>query len=307
MILRTILLVAVCLLLRGQGNDAEARAVLGVEQTGASAADPAQKLFFDFFIDREMSAPWISVWGDVEVASFPRQVSTPAAQLNLAGTIADLQVNRLAESGAFSTGVDVHPFRSWTAGGGTRRLGFVVGVGATGPFPPRSQLSLFTAPAPGSPQYAGFVAAFPQAANATYIGFLPPDRSLFYRSWGAGVRITTRYGDRPSSTYSITIGQDEQVSGGSLQGAAAKFDVFYPLPVRLRGYNYLYLFGTGEVRLARATNIVPFVLAPAPSGVTGTEASVAIATVASDRDLYRIGVGFDAVGILCAVFQGACK
>jgi hypothetical protein len=307
MILRTILLGLICLLLRGQGSDTEARAVLGMEQTGASAADPSQKLFFDFLIDRQMSAKWISVWGEVEVASFPGQISTPVAQLNLAGTIANLQVNRLAESGAFSTGVDVHPFRSWTAGGGTRRLGFVLDAGATGPFPPRSRLSLFTVPAPGSPQYASFLAAFPQAANASYIGFLPPDRSLFYRSWGAGIRITTSYGDRASSTYTFTIGQDEQVSGGALRGAAAKFDVFYPLPVRMRGYNYLYLFGTGEVRLARATNIVPFVLAPAPAGITGSEASVAIATMASDRDIYRIGVGLDAVGIICAIFQGTCN
>ena len=281
--------------------------MLGLEQTGASAANPEQKLFFDFFIDRSLNVPWLSLWGDVQVASFPQQITTPIAQFNLATSVGNLPVNQLAESAAFLSGIDVHPFKSWSAGGGTRRFGFVLGVGATGPYSPVSRLTIFTVPSSSSPQYASFIAQYPQAANATYIGFLPPDRNQFYRAWGAGFRLTTAYSGRPSAQYTLMVGQDEQVTGGSLHGAVAKFDVFYPLPVRIHGYNCLYLFGEADLKLARAQNFTPFVLASAPSTITGSEPSVGIATTASDRDVYRIGFGIDAVGMLCAIFQGKCE
>lgn len=305
--LRAILLYAICLAaMRAQSGDTEARAVLGLEQAGASAANPQQKLFFDFFIDRELSVNWLSLWGDVELASFPQQITTPISQFNLATSIGNLPVNQLAENGEFSTGVDVHPFRGWTAGKGTRRFGFIFGVGTTAPFLPSSRLAIFAVPTPASPQYASFIAQYPQAANSTYIGFLPPDHNQFYRAWAAGFRLTTTYSGLPSATYSFTVGQDEQITGGNLQGAVAKFDVFYPLPVKIHGYNYLYLFGTANMRLARAVNTTPFILAPAPSNITGSEPSVAIAAVPSERDVYRIGFGIDAVGMLCAIFQGKC-
>jgi hypothetical protein len=290
-----------------QTTDTEARAVLALEQTGASAASPEQKLFFDFFIDRTLSVPWLSLWGDVQIGSFPQQITTPIDEFNLATSIANLPLNQLAESGAFSSGIDLHPFRSWNAGGGTRRFGFVLGVGATAPLPPASRLNIFAVPSSTSPQYASFIAQYPQAAGATYIGFLPPDRQQFYRNWSAGFRLTTSYNGRPAAMYTFTLGQDEQITAGNLRGAVAKFDVFYPLPVRIRGYNYLYLFATADLRLARAADTTPFILAPAPSNITGSDPSVAIVPIASARDLYRIGVGVDGVGLICAIFQGKCQ
>jgi hypothetical protein len=303
----TIFVAALChSVVTGQTADTEARAILGLDQTSASAAAPEQKLFFDFFIDRALSAPWISLWGDVQIASFPQQISTPIAQFNLATSVGKLPLNQLAQSGEFTTGIDVHPFKAWTVGEGTRRFGFIFDVGATAPYPPSSRLSIFAVPVSSSPQYASFIAQYPQAAGNTYIGFLPPDRDQFYRSWSAGFRLTTAYKGRPAAQYSLTLGQDEQITGGSLHGAVAKFDVFYPLPVKIHGYNYLYLFGTANMQLARAQNLTPFVLAPAPSTVTGSDASVALAVTPSARDLYRIGFGVDAVGMICAVFQGKC-
>lgn len=290
-----------------QTTDTEARAVLGLEQTAASAATPDQKLFFDFFIDRSLSMSWMSLWGDVEVASFPQQISTPLAEFDVAASIAQIPVSRLAESSQFSTGIDVHPFKSWPAAGGTRRFGFVLGVGATSPLPPSSRLTLFAVPAAGSPQYSSLIAEFPQAAGAAYIGFLPVDRARFYRNWGAGFRLTTEASGRPAAMYTLTLGQDELVSGGKFHGGVAKFDVFYPLPLKIRGYNYLYLFGTANMRLTRADNLTPLVLAAAPSNLTGSEPSVALAPLDSARDVYRVGFGVDAVGMLCAIFQGKCN
>ena len=285
----------------------EARAVIGFEQAGASATKAEQHFFFDFFIDRQMKTESLSLWGHVRIASYPQQINTPVAQFaaNFANNVGNIQVNQLAESGEFLTGLDWHPKKlRWDVGKDKRRLGFVFSVGAKGPFEPKSRLSLFTVPDPTSPQYPSFAAQFPSAAHSTYVGFIPPDRDRFYRSYGAGIRITTLY-DNPSdssfrspATYSLTFGQDENVSGGTLTGAVAKIDVFYPLPLTSNNFRFLYLFGNADLRLSRARNITPFVLAPAPSNITGAESSVAIISTPSNRDVYRIGVGVDAISLI---------
>ena len=148
-----------------------------------------------------------------------------------------------------------------------------------------------------------FSAAFPQAAGATYIGFVPPQRLQFYRSWGAGVRLTTAYpgGAPPAATYTISAGQDEAVTGGRLHGAVGKIDVFYPLPLTIKQFRWIYLFGNVALRLGRARNLGTFDLAPAPATVSGSDPDVAIVAVPSNRDAYRIGIGVDAVALVCAI------
>jgi hypothetical protein len=285
--------------------DTEARAVIGFQQAGAAAAASHQNFFFDFFIDRQLPSRRWSLWGDVRIASTPQQVSSPVVQFDLATQVAQLKVNELAQSAEFSTGLDFHPW-SWTAPDSVRRFGFVLSAGATSPFDPVTQLSLFQVPATSSQQYAGFIAAFPQAAGSTYIGFVPPDRHQFYRNWGAGFRLTTVSHDT-AATYTLTAGQDEAVTGGRLRGGVAKIDVFYPLPLRAGGFRYLYLFGNASLRLSRTESLPTFDLAPAPSTVNGFDPSVAIVAVPSNRDVYRIGVGVDAIGLVCAISATAGK
>jgi len=294
--------------------DSEARAVIGFEQAGASAASAEQHFFFDFFIDRKMKHDALSLWGNVRVASYPQQIDTPVAQFasNFATNVGNLKVNQLAETAEFSTGLDWHPaMLRWPVGSNAlRRLGFIFSVGAKGPFVPKSRLSLFQVPSTSSPQYPRFAAQFPSAAQSTYVGFIPPDRDRFYRSYGAGIRFTTQYrGDsgasRAPATYTVLFGQDENVTGGTFKGAVAKIDVFYPLPLETKGTRFLFLFGNADLRLSRAENTTPFVLNAAPASITGAEPSVAIIATPSNRDVYRIGVGVDAVALICAM-GGKC-
>jgi hypothetical protein len=319
---------------RAQVADSEARAVIGFEQAGGSATKAEQHYFFDFFIDRALKSKKWSLWGEVRIASFPKQIDTPVAQfaIDFATNVGNLKVNELAESADFATGLDFHPW-NWDVGtDANRRLGFIFSVGASGPFEPSTRLKLFQTPDPASPQYPPFAAQFPTAAHSPYVGFIPPDRDRFYRSWGLGIRLTTAYFgkdaegkvDRKSisrapATYTVTFGQDENVSGGSLRGPTAKFDAFYPLPIKggQSATRFLYLFGTAAMRLTRARNFTPFVLAPAPSctgtpsptcvNITGSEPSVAIISTPSTRDSYRIGVGVDAVGLICAMHSAWCQ
>ncbi len=298
----------VCLL-HGQAADTEARAVLGFQQAGASAAKSKQDFFFDFFIDRKLASFRWSLWGDVRVASAPQQVSAPVGQLGITRALFQLPVNQLAESVEFSSGLDYHPW-SWNLNGGaTRRLGLIAYAGASSPSDPATNISIFQVPAAGSPQQAAFSTAFPQAAGAAYIGFVPPARFQFYRSWGAGIRLTTQYpgGAPPAATYTISAGQDEAVTGGRLHGTVGKIDVFYPLPLTIKQFRWIYLFGNAALRLGRARDFGPFDLAPAPAGVSGSDPDVAIVAVPANRDVYRIGIGVDAVALLCAIGPKLCN
>ncbi|HYK63265.1 MAG TPA: hypothetical protein VEV85_27770 [Bryobacteraceae bacterium] len=294
-------------------SDNEARAVIGFEQAGASATQAEQKFFFDFLIDRELKWKSVSLWGNVRVSSYPQQISTPLAQFDIASAVGQLPVNKLAETASFLTGFDIHLKRlTFPVRAGTRRLGFIGSFGATGPFTPEGRVALFAVPNSSSQQYSPFTAQFPQAKGSTYVGFVPPDRNQFYRQWSTGVRVTTMYREHlgftsPSATYTATIGQDEAVTAGRLHGAVLKFDVFYPMPVKFTAYRFLYLFGTAALQVKRAHNETPFVLQPAPSDVHGYDSSVAIISSPSNRDTYRIGVGLDAVGVVCTIWASKCS
>lgn len=312
------------------GNVAnEARVVIGFEQAGASAAKAEQHFFLDFFIDRQMKSRSLSLWGNVRVAGYPQQTNTSVAWFagELAGQGGEVKVNQLAENAEFTAGLDWHPAAlRWSLGSAAeRRLGFIFAVGATGPLEPRTQLALFEVPAPNSPQYARFLQQYPSAAGSAYVGFIPQTRDRFYRAYGIGIRLLTRYNAQPGmpysppATYSFTIGQDEAITGGSLRGAVAKFDVFYPLPLglpqKITGRNsqnapakvrILYLFGNAGLRLSGAGNITPFILNQAPTTIRGDEPTVAIIPTPSTRDVYRIGVGLDAAAAFCAL-TGGCR
>src|SRR5947209_12144059 len=140
-----VLFALACPVLSGQSPDAataaEARAIIGLQQAGASAAKADQNFFFDFFIDRKLASRQWSLWGQVRVVSTPRQIATPVSQFSFASQVASLKVNELAESAAFSTGIDFHPW-SWSVDQAARRLGFVLSVGASAPTDPVSHISL---------------------------------------------------------------------------------------------------------------------------------------------------------------------
>jgi hypothetical protein len=287
--------------------DTEARGVIGFQQAGASGSKLAQSFFFDFFIDRGLASPRWSLWGNVRIASAPQETTSPVAALDAAGRLAQLHLDQMAQHAGFSTGLDYHPW-TWNAGGAMRRLGLIASVGATAPLDRTSTVELFVMPDRGSPQYAAFASVFPGARESAYIGFLASGRRRFFRSWEAGIRLATFGAGAPAATYSLTAGQDEAITGGRMQGFVGKIDVFYPLPVALRGTRYLYMFGSAGTRLGRAAGAPALILEAAPATVKGFEPNVAIVSVPSNRDLYRIGIGIDAVALVCFLAPAsACR
>ena len=316
----------------------DARAIAGYHQAGASSAKFTQNFFFDFFISRALSSthlwgpydgkgqlvnskgekmnsdPWgsgrWSLWGDVRIASTPQQVTTGVGTFatNFGTEAANLPVNQLAQSADFQTGLEyrLHTFvrKPDATVLAYRTLGLIGYFGAQGAFqPPSAQAQILAVPTKTSPQYASFAQYYPGAANSAYVAFLPPERERFFRGYGFGFRVTTFDIDQPLAppgTYTFTVGQDESITGGIFRSVVGRFDVFYPLPlVGTSGkYKFLYLFGTSNLRFSKAANIPTFALAPAPASVMASDPTVALVTVRSTRDTYRIGAGIDLINLI---------
>jgi hypothetical protein len=254
-------------------------------------------------------------WGNVRVASYPQQISTPVAEFasTFAATIGKLKVNELAQSAEFVTGLEFRLFETNSLFGrseDTRQrfaLALFLGGGATGPLDPKSTLSIFAVPSPSSPQYPSFVKNYPQAAGSTYVGFVSPDRDRFFRTYFGGFRLNTDYLsgrnraplNSAPALVAIAVGQNEIVTGGKLSGLVGRIEAFYPLPIgERRLLSGIYLFGTAMLRLTGAKEVTPFILQPAPGTVHGYDPNVAIISKSGTRDIYRIGVGIDLVSAI---------
>jgi hypothetical protein len=261
--------------------------------------------------------PKLRWWGNVRVASYPQQIDTPVATFasTFAAKIGELKVNELAQSAEFVTGLEYSVFgfsaKSFFGRSEDIRqkftLAFFAGGGATGPLDPKSSLKIFQVPSQNSPQFQRFIQTYPQAVNSEYIGFVTPDRERFFRTYFGGFRPTTDYLsasnrvplNSPPAMVSFSVGQNEVVTGGKLSGVVGRIEAFYPLPIGTRSrLSGIYLFGTAMMRLTGAKNIQPFILAPAPTTIQGSDASVAIVSEAGTRDIYRIGVAIDLVSAI---------
>ena len=326
-----------------RGGEIE-EAIVGYQQAGASAAPHAQNFFFDFYISRplplgkdpcpdpkakdshdkaDLYGPRPRWWGNVRIASYPQQVSTDVATFvaNFQQEVGALKVNELAQSAEFVTGFEWRFLESPRGLDGNDRderqlfaLSAFAGGGATGPFEPKETLSVFEVPAPTSPQYADFMAKFPQAAKAQYVGFVNQDRDRFFRQYSVGLRLTTFYvkkGMRGQSdvpytaapaVISASVGQNEVVTGGKFDGAVARFEAFYPLLIagdRSSRSPIVYLFGAALLRLGAANQTTPFILKQVdPAAIDAAIPNMAVVATPTTRDTYMIGAGIDLTQLL---------
>jgi hypothetical protein len=301
-----------------ENKEWEARAIVGYHQAGAASAKFSQNFFFDFFILRSLSNHHLweehkwKLWGDARVASFPQQITTGIGTFatNFATQVSNLPVNQLAQGADFQTGLE-YTLKKWQSPRSYyRTIGLIGYFGAMGVFqPPDSQMEIFNVPDKASLQYTAFAKQFSAAANAKYVGFVPPNRERFYRNYGFGMRVTTF--DRgqplaPPATYTLSLGEDEAITQGIFRSVVGKIDVFYPLPISGAAgkYKFLYLFGNANLRLSKATSIPTFALQnPNANGITVQpfDPNLAIVTVPTTRDTYRIGVGVDLINLIQSI------
>lgn len=312
-------------------NSMTTRAIVGFEQTGASAADSESKPFIDFFFTapirfrpRKDELPRFSTWGQVRLAALPQQVSTFGTfASNFVNPLAEGKLVNLVQGFDFMAGLEARIFgtnKSYVGLiPGVKQQTFmhvVAGGGAISPLStPRSGAQIFAVPGADSPQRQLFIDRFGQeAANKQYIAFVFPDRDRFLRQYYAGVRFKTFYyaGDgslinRFPAMLDVTVGQNEAVTGGKLKTEVTnekgriigrkrnyvlRLEAFYPFPVKEA--SFLYLYGTAMMKVGGGGVKIntPLFLNTAPSNISITGDNVFVApTLQSNRDYYRFGIG----------------
>jgi hypothetical protein len=161
-------------------------------------------------------------------------------------------------------------------------------------------------------------------ASFTNITFVNPERSRFFRKYYSGLRMKTYhfsksyqssdcdpgYKNECEGVYNafpgildLTVGQDEQVSGGHLSRWLLRLDVSYPLPF-LPG---TYAFGGVNSAFKKNQNTDPVFL-PGTSTTAISDPSVfQVKVPLRDRDNYRLGIGVDLLQVITQAKQGNNK
>lgn len=296
-----------------------ARAIVGLEQAGASSAKSSQKYFFDLTLSTPLRLPFSKtidpffgqrtrVWGTVRVTSVPQQLTAPVGTFatQFAQEVSKVKVNEVAQAIEFLAGGEIRLTKKWINFGSfdgktTNKfnLSFIFGGGAITPTNPRDTLEVFKI-FPGAPRLPEI------PAGKELIAFVSPDRDRFFRQFYAGFRAHGYYFDyknpdiplkRYPATLDVTFGMNESVTGGRLRGGVVRIEGFYPLP-----YNeleFINLFGTAIIKPTRTQIQDPLILEAAPEGTTVPATNVLLVTVPQiNRDYYRVGVGIDLISLI---------
>jgi hypothetical protein len=146
-------------------------------------------------------------------------------------------------------------------------------------------------------------------APSCYVVFIPGDRTRFYRSYDAGLRLKlypldAKDGDlRFPAMIDFTFGQNEYVTGGRMSGAVMHAGVIFPFP-RIDG---VYAFVNMDTALSKQIGGGPqlqLIPAPVTTGLTATSPSVyTISTTQPNRDRFALGFGVDIFHLFAKYFD----
>lgn len=139
-----------------------------------------------------------------------------------------------------------------------------------------------------------------------YVAFVPADRTRFYRYYGAGIRLRI-YGEdfthnrlRYPGIVDFTVGQNEYVTGGGLNGVVGQLTGVMPIPIpKVDG---IYAFGSISSAFNQPVGGGPqLLLSPVPSTANVNYLSSSVYDVSvpqPNRDRYRLGFGVDLLQLL---------
>ena len=158
---------------------------------------------------------------------------------------------------------------------------------------------------------SSYASSTPPGTPACYVAFVPTDRMRFYRHYEAGFRYRI-YGEdfthnvlRFPGILDLTVGQNEYVTAGQLNGVVIHFGGVLPVPIpKVDG---IYAFGSIDAELnGPVGNGQQLLLTPVPSTANVTYLSPNVYTIPvsqPNRDRYRFGVGIDLYHLLTAKSQ----
>jgi hypothetical protein len=298
------------------------RVISGFEQSGASASRSKQNFFFDMFVTvpfpiqplgsyDPVFGPKLRAWGDVRIASAPRDFSQPVREFaaTFPQQVGNTKVSDIAQSSDFMAGAEYHlvslPKLLPSFDQRSKQkfsLSVIASAGAITPLNPQDTISVFNAS-------SAAIARFNLPATTKLIAFVSPDRDRFFRQYQAGFRLKTHYFsliDKPLYRFpamlDITYGINESVTRGRVRGGVLRLDAFYPLP--WDSVKFIYLYGTAMLKPARAKITDPLILQAAPAGTPVPSPDTAIVTIPQiDRDYYRLGVGVDAISLFKTILD----
>lgn len=306
------------------GRSINTRAIVGMEQVGASSAGSKTSPFLDLFVSVPLSRlkadgkrpPFISMWADFRLSSTAAQrfanlsnITTNVLGTNTPGN----QINDVVQSFRVNAGLDIrlveekdqHPFFL----PGRSSLSLIFGGGITSPLTGggRANAEIYKIPKnPDGTIIEAFRNDFPFITDDKQnIAFVVPERDRFLRRWFVGGRLKTffyknksDYLDMSPATFDVTIGQDEAITR-TLQHKVLSFEGFTPLPIRR--LEYLYLFGGATMRLTRKvrTSVPNYFLQAGEITQLGDPLRTVIVSTennpltVSNRDTYFFGIGVD--------------
>lgn len=282
-------------------NSLNTRAIIGIEQAGASSADNESRPFLNLFVNfpisfkskdkrEEDDDPPFSVWTDFRftsttVQSFARLANVSNTLINplFGGGSNDNKINNVVQSFQLNAGIDYRILPEGALQGffipGKHSVSFIAGGGVTNPLKSDQTAQIFkipTVPAvPGGtttipdPKFTALFSGV-DFANKLNIAFVSPERDRFFRRWFTGIRLKTRFFENKKSSslinqspamLDITIGQDEAITR-KLTGKILTLEGFTPFPIRR--LDYIYLFGGASTLLTRKVNetVPPFFFEP---------------------------------------------
>ena len=234
-----------------------------------------------------------------------------------------VKVNELVQSAEFRTGLDYRIPGVGDKDSTGNRLSVFAGFGGVGPLDPKQGVAVFKIPAleDGKPTTARgqFFEQYPERSypgieRSTYVAFTSPDRGRFFRQYAAGLRYSQFYDLNPGETDSnkklwspasvaASFGQHELVSGGRLRGIVGNFEAFFPFRL---GPARAYVFGRAVMSFSKNQDRRPVFLDPAIQDnkpVPPSASSVYVISTPSNRDVYTVGIGIDAIKIIKGLFK----
>jgi hypothetical protein len=169
-------------------------------------------------------------------------------------------------------------------------------------------------PVSPSTSYASSCSANPTLTPTCFVTFTPKDRTHFYRSYDAGMRLKLYGQDFTNNEYrfpailDFTLGQNEYITGGMLRGVILHVGGSFPIPYAPPGF---FGFGSMDLGLSSSEGSGPqlqLIPAPVTTGLTATSPSVyTILTSQPNRDRYQFGFGIDIVHFLSSYFNNKKK
>jgi hypothetical protein len=191
--------------------------MVGLEQSGASSADPTQRLFvslrlaspfpinFDSkYHSRRRLGKRFQVWGEVKLTTLPQQISASLVKApeTFNNTVKNLKINEIARAIEFLAGFDLRLLdlksrndNFWYT------LNLIGAYGATTPTTPRDSAQVFKLPE--NPDSLEDLNRLKNKFNLgdlegkKYISFVKPERSKFYRQYYLGFRIKSYRKPKP--------------------------------------------------------------------------------------------------------------